>query len=435
MRCVIVSATLLLAACSSDDGPSGSPGGSASTAGKSAAGTDNGGAGGGASGSGAGGKQGSGNGGAGRSSAGTSGEAGGGRPSSGGSDGGIAHGGAPSVDYGDADVPPAKWTNITGTLAGMASECGNMGGVYSSPLVDLLVVGVARQGLWASTDGGATYVQLGTTGDKILNRLSSVAWDPDSSDVFYTSGSYGWESPFTDGVFKTSDRGKSFSGYKALSAIQSHNDSISVDFNDPDRKTMLSGGHEQPDFLFMSTDAGATWTNIRAALPEGLGFCTTALVLDADNLLVGCAASYSGKAGAIVRSSDGGQTWNEVSDKGVQNQPLWAYDGQIYWPSEAGGLLKSDDFGLTFRALPGNLSNRVTPIELPDGRIVSVANKQLTASADSGSTWQTIGDALPFDPYRIDYSPFQRAFYATQWDCTDKVPQDAIERFGYDFER
>ncbi|MEI9949972.1 MAG: hypothetical protein WDO74_13575 [Pseudomonadota bacterium] len=350
-----------------------------------------------------------------------------------GSAGVVAHGGAPTVDYGDPQVPPAQWTNITGTLAGMQSECGNMGPVFASPFVDLLVLGVARQGLWSSTDGGATYTKLGSSGDPILNRLTTVAWDPSASNVFYVAGIYGWESPFTDGVFKTTDTGASFSGYKTLSAIQSHNDSISIDFNDPDRKTLLSGGHEQAGFMFRSTDAGATWSNVGASLPTNFGFCTTALVLDAKRLLIGCSASYSGKAGAILRSSDGGDTWTQVSDQGVVNQPLWAYDGSIYWGREAGGLLKSVDQGLTFQQVSAKISSRVAPIELPDGRIVSVADKVLTASSDGGKTWQAIGTAIPFDPYAIAYSPFRRAFFATYFDCNSVVLPDAIARYGFDF--
>src|SRR5450432_2691933 len=272
-------------------------------------------------------------------------------------------GASPNVDYGNAAVPPAQWTNVTGKFAGMQSECGNMSGVFPSPFVDLLVLGVARQGLWSSTDGGATFGKLGTSGDMILNRLSFVLWDPDNTKVFWASGIYGWESPFTDSVFKTTDLGASFSGYKALSAIQSTNDSVSVDFTDPDRKLMLSGGHEQTGVLFRSTDAGATWTDIGHSLPANLGFCTATLVLDAKTLLVGCAASYSGKNGAVLRSTNGGDAWTQVHDKGVAGQPLWASDGSIYWAAESGGIYKSMDQGVAFtQVADGNTAGAVRPI-------------------------------------------------------------------------
>ncbi|HEY1532475.1 MAG TPA: hypothetical protein VGF76_00600 [Polyangiaceae bacterium] len=353
-----------------------------------------------------------------------------------GSGGMIAHGGAPNVDYGNAAVPPAQWTNVTGKLAGMQSECGNMSGVFPSPFSDMLVLGVARQGLWSSSDGGATYTKLGTSGDMISNRLSFVLFDPDDAKVFWSSGIYGWESPFTDGVFKTTDLGVSFSGYKQLSAIQSHNDSVSVDFNDPDRKTMLAGGHEQTGILFRSTDAGATWTDIGHSLPANLGFCTATLVLDAKTLLVGCAAGYSGKSGAVLRSTNGGDAWTQVSDKGVLGEPLWASDGSIYWAGEGGAVYKSSDQGVSFQQVAdNNTAGAVRPIELPGGRIVSVAQKVLKGSSDGGKSWQAIGTAMPFDPTVIAYSPFRRAFYASHFDCTNAVPADAIERYGFDFKQ
>ncbi|HEY3254382.1 MAG TPA: hypothetical protein VGJ91_10550 [Polyangiaceae bacterium] len=158
-------------------------------------------------------------------------------------------------------------------------------------------------------------------------------------------------------------------------------------------------------------------------------------MLDATRMLVGCAASYSQKAGAILRSTDGGDSWTKVSDKGVLNQPLWAYDGSIYWTNEAGGLLKSTDQGLSFVQVSDKTSNRISPIELPDGRIVSVADKMLTASSDGGKTWQAIGSAIPFDPYSIGYSAFRRAFFATQFDCGAVVLPDAIARYGFDFKQ
>jgi hypothetical protein len=415
-----------LSACSS--GGSGGGAGSSGSAGTSAGDSSTAGDG---NRAGAGDAAGSGNGGGGGT-----GQAGAGTGDSAGASGSVAHGGAPSVDYGNPTVPEAKWTNITNNLANMASECGNMGGVFPSPYLDLLVVGVARQGLWSSTDGGATYKKLGTTGDMILHRPAMLVWDPSDTKTFWESGIYGWESPFTDGVFKTTDNGTSFKGYAALATIQSHNDSASIDFDDPERKTMLAGGHEQTDVLFRSTDAGATWTDIGKSLVSGHGFCTATLVLDAKTMLVGCASGYSGKSGGILRSTNGGDTWAEVSSKGVLGQPLWATDGSIYWSGEGGGMFVSTDQGKTFNSLADqNTAGAVPPVELPDGSIASFAQRTLKLSRDKGKTWQAVGSALPWDPTGVSYSPFQRAFYGWHFDCGAVVPADSIQRYGFDFKK
>jgi photosystem II stability/assembly factor-like uncharacterized protein len=333
-------------------------------------------------------------------------------------------------------TPPGSWVSVTNNLAGLTSECGNMNGVFPHPTMDMLISGVARQGLWASTDGAQTWSHIGTTGDTILNRTSWIVWDPSQPTTFWESGIYGWESPFTDGVFITTDNGNSFKGYGTLAAIQSHNDSISVDFSDPQRKTLLSGGHEQKQTLFLSTDAGSTWANIGTSLPAGLGFCTTTLVVDSKTFLVGCAASWSGAAGAILRSTDGGTSWTQASAKSVSGQPLWASDGSMYWAAEGGGMMKSTNQGVAWtQVADANTAGTLRPLELPDGRIASTQGSMIVVSADKGMTWKNVSTAMPYTATGFSYSPFRNAFFIWYFTCSgpNDVPADAIMRFGWDY--
>ena len=99
-------------------------------------------------------------------------------------------------------------------------------------------------------------------------------------------------------------------------------------------------------------------------------------------------------------------------------------------------MYASTDQGKTFNPVADQgTAGAVRPIELPDGRVVSVAQKILKASADQGKTWQAIGTAMPWDPTGVSYSPFRRAFYAWHFDCGNAVLADAIMRFGYDFKQ
>ena len=86
-------------------------------------------------------------------------------------DGGVPH----AVAVGP--VPPADWVNVTGTLGGMASECGNAAQIYANPWKDMLITGVARHGLYASTDGAATWVPIGTGAGSsaIRNRMIVIS--------------------------------------------------------------------------------------------------------------------------------------------------------------------------------------------------------------------------------------------------------------------
>jgi photosystem II stability/assembly factor-like uncharacterized protein len=324
-----------------------------------------------------------------------------------------------------ATAPAATWVNATGNL-----NCGSTNLMAAQPCSNMVVAGVNKAGLWATTNAGQSWAKLGDTGtaivngptgDTIHNGPTRVLFDPKTPTTFWESGIYGWQDPWTMGVFVTVDNGKNFTGFLQLSVIQSQQDSVSVDFHDPDRKTLLAGGHEQKQVLFRSVDGGKNFTDIGKKLPATVGFCTSTLVLDSSNFLVGCAVSFSMMQGAILRSSDGGETWKQVSDKGARGIPLWASSGAIYWPGEAGGLLKSTDVGMTWTAISDGsgahmYSNPPTPAELPDGRILSATSKNIVVSGDGGATWKPVGPALPQET-DFTYSAATKTFYIWKAGC------------------
>lgn len=326
--------------------------------------------------------------------------------------------------------PEGEWVNVTANLAHMPSECGNLSYGTSKPDEDLVVVGVARQGLWGSRDGGGVWEQLGSETDPepITNRTSSLVFDPDHPQVFWESGVYNGS-----GVFKTSDGGLSFSPIALL-----HNDYVSVDFSDPDRMTLLASGHEQAHKLYLSTDGDATWREIGDFIPEEASVCSYPYVIDAQTFLLGC-GSYGGGEVGVYRSTNGGDSWDKVSDYGGGTPPLLTQDGTMYWVSEGtAGLTKSTDNGETWSdALGAGLVARSTPVELPDGRIAVLGTESVIASDDGGEHWKPVTAKLPYAPTNFFYSAFQKAFFVFRTTCgvgTDAVPQNGIMRFDFDYE-
>jgi hypothetical protein len=326
-----------------------------------------------------------------------------------------------------APTPPSSWVNVTHNLAGMASECGNLTLVSSHPADDMLIAGVALHGLWASTDGAASWHSIGTGAGSavITNRPSSIVYDPAHKDVFWESGIYNGT-----GVYVTTDNGTSFAGL----GTTHHNDSVSVDFNDPMRQTLLAGPHEQKQMLFLSTNGGSTWKDIGPNLPAGTSFCTHAVVFDPKTFLVGC-SGWGGGTDGIFRSTDGGGTWKSVSTASAANNPLRAADGAIYWPIIYDkGLLKSTDQGQSWtQIVSSGVMHTVSPIELPDHRLATAGFQKIILSGDGGKTWNPVGDALPYAPETIAYSAFRRAFYVSHSTCSNNVPADAIEELGFDY--
>jgi hypothetical protein len=340
---------------------------------------------------------------------------------------------APAPRYGDggitavAPTPPAQWVNVTANLAGMASECGNTEYMTSHPRYDMLITVVAQHGLWATTDGAASWKQMWPTAgaNQITNRGTSIVFDPDHSETFWESGIYNGP-----GVYKTTDNGATFT---ALGNAH-HIDSVSVDFTDPQRMTLLAGGHEQKQTLYRSSDGGGTWTNVGLNLPAGTNFCTHALVIDSQIHLVGC-SGYAGGTDGVFRTTDGGKTWAHATAASAADNPLWASDGTIYWPlANNGGLIKSTDQGNSWmQTIQSGKLTTVHPIELPDGRIVAAGPTTLMISMDRGVTFNPVGTAMPFSPNSLAYSPYRNAFYIGTFDCNNQVPADAISRYGFDY--
>lgn len=328
-------------------------------------------------------------------------------------------------------APETIWVNATGNLAGMASECGNLGLVAAQPCSARVIAGVAKKGLWETLDGGKTWRALGTSAGSaaITNRISSIVFDPQNPRVFWESGIYNGGC-----AYKTTDSGATFAQLGEIS----HCDSISVDFGDPARKTLLAGTHESNDALHLSTDGGTSWSNIAAGLPNGS--CTSTLVLDTQTFLVGC------NSGSIVRTSNAGLSWEPVpGSSGGTFQPLVAKNGAIYWPGSAGGVSVSLDGGKSFKEVadaslaPGIIAPAQFA-ELPDGRIVVTGHEYLLASADQGEHWEPIGEKLPYPgggydgTHGLTYSAQTKTFFVWRWDCEDEVPENAIMSMGFDWE-
>jgi len=319
----------------------------------------------------------------------------------------------------------AGWENVTGNLADMPSECGNLCLLSTLPGKDVVIAGIAKQGLWQSADGGTTWTAIGKDAgsDSITNRPSRILYDPANPAVFYESGIYNGP-----GVYKTTDGGKTFQHLGKIG----HIDYVSVDFTDPKRMTLIAGGHEQSQKLWKSEDGGQNWTNIGLNLPAGTKFSSNPLLIDKSTYLVNAAGWGKGTPG-IFRTTDAGATWQSVSPLEPNGGPLVASDGTIYWCLLWDkGVIRSTDQGKTWEQACGyGVIKASGLVELPDGKLLAVGQKCLKISTDKGATWTQIGDPTPVQPAGVVYSPVRKALYIWHWNCGPKVLPDAIFRCDY----
>jgi len=344
---------------------------------------------------------------------------------------GQATGGSSGAFVDNGTKPTGSWDNATGNLTELKSECGNMSYLSAKPDEDVLIAGIARNGLWSSDDGGDSWTALGQDpmDSMFFNRPSFILYDPKSTKTYWETGVYNGL-----GSFKTTDDGATFTALGTM-----HNDYISVDFADSKRRTVLISGHEADHLLHQSTDGGKTWNELGGDEPKDAGACSFPIVIDPETYLLGCRGWGDSKSG-IYRSTDAGSSWELVSSAGGASTPLFASDGSIYFTSDAmGALARSEDQGQTWTltGTVGALQPFVGPVELPDGRLAAISGQHVVVSKNQGQTWTAVSVDAPYVPIGLVYSKFQKAFYVWHFTCgetTTQVPDDGVLRYDFDYE-
>jgi hypothetical protein len=339
----------------------------------------------------------------------------------GGGVGGSNTGGAAGAGDG-GPYTPGIWVNATGNLANMTTVCGNLYRVWAGPGSAKTLAGVARVGLYATTDGGTTWdLQGGATTP--THDHNDVCFDPANPDAYWVAGMH-----TGPGVYKTTDGGASFATIGGISNI----DSVSVDFTDPQRQTMIAGPHEQ-HIVYKSTDGGASFDDITSSFPADGGTTYAPIVVDATHYVMGTTSG-------VYYTADGGASWTKKTSEPVGSSGLKTSWGSLFYTSLSGKVISGSADGATWQTRPvsGLLTYGVV-VEVKGNRIAVIAKNgsanAVFISADEGATWTVIADKIPspsgWSPSSsiLAYSAARGAFFVSSWDCASVVHPDAIWRY------
>jgi photosystem II stability/assembly factor-like uncharacterized protein len=188
----------------------------------------------------------------------------------------------------------------------------------------IIWIGYAVGGVFKSVNAGTTFVpvfdQYGSA------SIGDIAADQNNPLVAYVGTgepNNRQTSSFGDGIYKTTDGGKTFT-HIGLRETQT----IARIVIDPKNSNTLYVAVPGPLFgasehrgVYKSTDAGATWTKVKY-IDEHTGF--TDIAIDPQNTNILYAASYQrrrtsccfnggGPGSALWKTEDGGRTWNKLT--------------------------------------------------------------------------------------------------------------------------
>ncbi len=196
-----------------------------------------------------------------------------------------------------------------------------------------IYVGYATGGIWKSTNNGTTWTPIfdiyGT------HSIGDIAISESNPNVVYVGTgepNNRQSSSFGDGVYKSTDAGKTFVNV-GLNETQSIG-RVVIDPKYPDIVYVAAVGHlfgpNKERGVYKTIDGGKTWTNVKF-IDEDTGF--TDIVMDPSAPKTLYAASYQrrrtpwgfnggGPNSGIWKTVDAGKTWTKLTGNGLPDNPL-----------------------------------------------------------------------------------------------------------------
>lgn len=292
----------------------------------------------------------------------------------------------------------ADWVNISDPLIAEVTKNGpipwpgNTAGVAVDRATGTLYLDVCNVGLWQSTDHGQNFRRLAE--GQISGRCEfgyALNCDPAGKRMacFLLDGKGGM----------TLDGGQSWQPFAPMGRNWDYG---AVDWSDAHARAIFASRHESGGEMYVSSDAGASWRFI-GKHPEftGLGiFDTNTLVAGTDT--------------GIIRSTDGGQMWTNISAFHPVGRVAVYFKGQTYWLARE-GLITSRDKGLTWKliGLPGNAG--WGPLFGKNARHIIVADfNGFLQSNNGGKTWVRLAPLPPFAGGLVPKLPGE--FLSIAWD-------------------
>jgi photosystem II stability/assembly factor-like uncharacterized protein len=281
--------------------------------------------------------------------------------------------------------------------------------------------GATGGGAWKTVDGGTTWQPM-TDGKITASSIGSLAVCQSNPDVVYIGGG---ETQFRgniiqgNGIYKTTDGGSTWTHLpqlresQAIARIRLHPADCDIVY----AAVFGQVYNDHPERgIFKSTDGGQTFRKTLYRDPKTPG---VDISIDPNNPNVVFASlweafrspwgmSSGGPGSGLFKSTDGGETWTEITKNAGLPGGLWGKSGVSVSPvdgnrvylmveNENGGLFSSDDAGASWKLVNDNRNLRQRAFyytrvlaDTRDKDTVYILNVQFFRSTDGGKTTRTI---------------------------------------------
>ena len=318
----------------------------------------------------------------------------------------------------------SNWKNISDKYFG-----GTIGSVAVAPSdEDILYVGEGENtmrgnvseglnGMWRSDDGGRTWRNIGLKDARHIIRIVVHPRNPDIVWVAAMGHLFGPNE--TRGVYKTIDGGKNWKRVLYVNNQTGASDLV-MEPGNPEvlyagmwralrtPYSMESGG--EGSGLWKSSDGGNTWTNISAkkGLPKGVwGIVAVAVAASNPDKVY---ALVENQNGGMFLSNDGGESWTLTSNDNNIRQRAWYYtkvfvdpknENTVYAPNV--NFMRSRDGGKTFQGLrtPHGDHHDLWIDPENSNRMIVADDGGAQISFDGGENWSTYNNQPTAQIYRV----------------------------------